>query len=140
MKNNIRYKGNTNNTFVIIFLNVKNSQRFYFAWKNLLGGFCDVVVLHFIFVSSFVDVLHFVVVSSFVDVSSFRCCSSFTFSFRRHNLTLPWTMAGFLHPFHTFSPSHCRVICDTLIFRPSRYLLAASINALRWQFLPTDIF
>ena len=31
MKKNIRYKGNTNNTFVIIFLKIKNSQRWYFA-------------------------------------------------------------------------------------------------------------
>ena len=39
MKNNIRYKGNINNTSVIIFLKVKNSQRCYFAWENLRGGF-----------------------------------------------------------------------------------------------------
>ena len=54
----------------------KNSQRCYFGWENLQWGFCDAVVLHFIFVSSF----HF--------WSSF-CCSSFViflhwFAFRHH--------------------------------------------------------
>ena len=59
MKNNIRYKGNTNNTSVIIFLNrkVKNSQRWYFAWENLRGGFCC-CCCSFIFVLHFVVVLH----------------------------------------------------------------------------------
>ena len=75
MKNNIRYKGNINNTSVIIFFKskVKNSQRCYFAWENLRGGFCDVSCS-----------------SSFHYWSSFCCCificrfSLFTFSFRRH--------------------------------------------------------
>ena len=31
------------------------------------------------------------------------------------SLTLPWTIAGLLHPFYTFSPAHCRVIHDTFI-------------------------
>ena len=31
-------------------------------------------------------------------------------------LALPWAIAGFLHPFYTFSPAHCRVIRDTFIF------------------------
>ena len=59
MKNNIRYKGNTNNTSVIIFFLIggqlnKNSERWYFAWENLQGGFrCC---------CSFIFVLHFVVV------------------------------------------------------------------------------
>ena len=63
MKNNIRYKGNINNTSVIIFFKskVKNSQRCCFAWGNLRGGFCDVSCC-----SSFIIDLHFVVVSSFV--------------------------------------------------------------------------
>ena len=34
----------------------KNSQRWYFAWENSRGGFCD--VLHFVFVLRFVFVLH----------------------------------------------------------------------------------
>ena len=31
------------------------------------------------------------------------------------SLTLPWAIAGFLHPFYSFSPAHCRVIRDTFI-------------------------
>ena len=32
------------------------------------------------------------------------------------SLTLPWAIAGFLHPFYTFSPAHHRVVCDTFIW------------------------
>ena len=39
---------------------------------------------------------------------SFHCFST-------SSLTLPWTIAGFLHPFYTFSPAHRRVIRDTLL-------------------------
>ena len=39
---------------------------------------------------------------------SFHCFST-------SSLTLPWTIAGFLHPFYTFSPAHRRVIRDTFI-------------------------
>ena len=28
------------------------------------------------------------------------------------SLTLPWAIARFLDPFYTFSPAHCRVICN----------------------------
>ena len=41
------------------------------------------------------------------------CCSFHCFS--TSCLTLPWTIAGFLHPFYSFSPAHCRVICNTFI-------------------------
>ena len=41
------------------------------------------------------------------------CCSFHCFS--TSCLTLPWTIAGFLHPFYSFSPAHCRVICKTFI-------------------------
>ena len=61
------------------------------------------------------------------------CCCSFHFDlhlsmffillllsihicFSTSSLTLPWTIVGFLHPFYTFSPAHCRVICNTFIF------------------------
>ena len=57
LKNN---KGNTNNSSVIIFLKVKNSQRCYFAWVVILLFF--IFDLHFVVVSSFVDVFYFVVV------------------------------------------------------------------------------
>ena len=45
------------------------------------------------------------------------CCSCHCFSMS--SLTLPWTIAGFLHPFYTFSPAHRRVIRDTFIFNLS---------------------
>ena len=41
------------------------------------------------------------------------CCSSHCFS--TSCLTLPWTIAGFLHPFYSFRPAHYRVICNTFI-------------------------
>ena len=58
--------------------------------------------------------------------------------FSASSLTLPWTIAGFLHPFYTFSPAHRRVIRDTFIFRP--FHLAASATALSGHFLPTSVF
>ena len=60
--------------------------------------------------------------------------------FPTSSLTLPWTIAGFLHPFYTFSPAHRRVIRDTFIFQPFRYLLAASATTLSGHFLPTGVF
>ena len=108
MKNNIRYKGSINNSSVIIFLSGRwlneNSQRCYFTWENLQWDFCGVgCSCSFIFVCS-----------------SFCCCSSFLLLFFIHcfstsSLTLPWTIAGFLHPFYSFSPAHHRVIRDTFI-------------------------
>ena len=55
-------------------------------------------------------------------------------------LALPWAIAGFLHPFYTFSPAHRRVIRDTFIFQPFRYLLTASATVLSGHFLPTGVF
>ena len=83
--------------------------------------FIPFLYLHFIFWSSFVDVLHFVVVSSF------------TFTFRTSSLTLPWTIAGFLHPFYTFNPAHHRVIRDIFMFQ--LFLLPASATVLSEHFL-----
>ena len=60
--------------------------------------------------------------------------------FPTSSLTLPWTIAGFLHPFYTFSPAHRRVIRDTFIFRPFHYLLTASAMVLSGHFLPTGVF
>ena len=45
------------------------------------------------------------------------------------SLTLPWTIAGFLHSFYTFGPAHNRVICDTLI---SNYSIIFLPQALRF--------
>ena len=60
--------------------------------------------------------------------------------FPTSSLTLPWTIAGFSHPFYTFSPAHRRVIRDTFIFQPFRYLLTASATVLSEHFLPTGVF
>ena len=76
--------------------------------------------------------------------SSFCCSSSFTFFFPTSSRTLPWNIAGFLHPLYTFSTAHRRVICDTFIFNQfqsfSFYLLSASAAALSGHFLPTGVF
>ena len=62
----------------------------------------------------------------FILLLFFICqCSSFTFSFRHHHL--PWTIAGFLHPFNTFSPAHRRVIRDTFIFSHSVIFLPRAL-------------
>ena len=54
-------------------------------------------------------------------------------------VTLPWTIARFLHPFCTFSPVHRRMIRD-FIFRPFHDLLTASATVLSGHFLPTSVF
>ena len=87
-----------------------------------LGGFCDVGChLHF------VAVLHLL----FFFIHIFFSTSS---------LTLPWTIARFLDLFCTFSQAHRRVIRDTFIFQPFRYLLTASATVLSGHFLPTGVF
>ena len=135
MKNNIRYKGNTNNTSVIIFLKskVKKSQRWYFAWENRRGGFCD-ANLHFIFDPHFVVVLH---LSMF-----FICqCSSFTFSFRRHPSPFRGLWPGFYtHFIISVYLAHCRVIRETFIFNHSVIFLPRALRALSGHFLPTGVF
>ena len=127
MKNNIRYKGNTNNTCVIIFFKIEGQK--LAAMVLCLGEpprrFFVVVDLHFIFDLHFVVVLH-------LSMFFIHIC------FSTSSLTLPWTIAGFLHPFYTFSPAHRRVIRDTFIFRP--FHLAASATVLSGHFLPTGAF
>ena len=49
----------------------------------------------------------------FISLLLMWCWSSHCFSIS--SLTLPWTIAEFLHPFYTFSPAHRRVIRDTFI-------------------------
>ena len=95
---------------------------------------CLVVVLHFIFVSSF----HFW--SSFVDVLHFVVVSSFTFTFWHHRSPYLWTIARFLHTFHTFSPAHCRVICDTFIFNFSVIFLPRALRFWMGIFYPQAFF
>ena len=94
MKSHARYKGDTNNNSVIIFLRSQKLpamvERTYSEVFVII-----VVVLHFTF-----D-LHFVVVSSFVDDLHFDVVSSHCFS--TSSLTLPWTIAGVLTPHFIFS-------------------------------------
>ena len=73
--------------------------------------FISFLYLHFIF-----D-LHFVVVL-YLPMFFIHIC------FSTSSLTLPWTIARFLHPFYTFSDSR------HFHFQPFRYLLAASATAL----------
>ena len=91
------------------------------AWV-LSGGFCD-VDLYFVVVA----VLHL----PFFFIRIFFLTSS---------LTLPWTIARFLDPFCTFSPAHRRVVRDTFIFQPFRYLLTASATVWVGIFYPQAFF
>ena len=105
IKNSIRYKGNINNTSVIIFLIRgqilplmllclgESPVRFLLLLVVVVHSFLlfFILLLFFIhFCSSFVDVLH----------------SHLLFDIIPH--TFLWTIAGFLHPFYTFSPAHRR--------------------------------
>ena len=86
-------------------------------------------------------------------VHSFCCCSSFILFFifvvvlhffaSTSSLTLPWKIAGFLHPFFTFSPAHRRVICSTFIFNLSEiffHSFTASATVLGGHFHPQAFF
>ena len=99
---------------------MKNFQRWYLLGRTSVG-FCD-VDLHFVAV-----ILHLLMF--FIHIF-----------FSTSSLTLPWTITRFLDPFCTFSPAHRRVIRDTFIFQPFRYLLTASATVLSGHFLPTDVF
>ena len=48
--------------------------------------------------------------------------------FSASSLTLPWTIAGCLHPFYTFSAAHRRVIRDTFIFNYSVIFLPRALR------------
>ena len=69
---------------------------------------------------------------------SFCCCSFHCFS--TSSLTLPWTIARFLHPFCTFSPAHRRVIRGTFIFYHSVIFLPQALRFWVDNFLPTGVF
>ena len=60
--------------------------------------------------------------------------------FSTSSLTFPWTIAGFLHPFHTFSPAHRRVICDTFIFNHSFIFLPQLLRTWVGVFYPQVFF
>ena len=93
----------------------------------LLLIFISFLYLYFIFDLHFVVVLHLLMF--FIHI-----CSSTSF------LTLPWTIAGFLHPFYTFSPAHCRVIRDTFIFNHSVIFLPRALQFWVGVFYPQAFF
>ena len=133
MKNNIRYKGNINNSSLIIFFN----------WKTKTPS--DVTFLERISSEVSCDVgccSSFQFCSSFCCFSSFCCCCS-SHCFSTSSLTFPWTIPRFLHPFYTFSPAHRRAIRDTFILsfpRSSLHSFTASATVLSGHFLLTDVF
>ena len=121
MKNNIRYKGNINNTSVIIFFLIGGQK--LPAMLLCLGeppvrflccccSFLIFILLLYLHLSMF-----FILLLFFIHIL-----------FSASSLTLPWTIAGFLHPFYTFSPAHRRVICDTFIFNHSVIFLPRALR------------
>ena len=124
----IRYKGNINNTSVIIFFNCRTKTP---RDVTLLGRtseevfmmllfFISFLYLHFIFDLNFVVVLH--LLFFFIHIC-----------FSTSSLTLAWTIAGFLYRFYTFRPAHRRVIRHNFINQPFRYLFAERYG-LEWAF------
>ena len=100
-----------------------NYQRCYFAW-----GFCDVgcscslTLLSFLFFILLFFLIH---------------------CFSTSSLTLPWTIAGFLHSFYTFSPARHWMIRDTFILTFPRSSFTVLPRALRfWEgiFYPHAFF
>ena len=88
------------------------------------------LTFHF-YIFIFIFDLHFVVVSSFFDfLHSYFICFSTSF------LTLLWTIAGFLHPFYTFSSAHRTVIRDTFIFNISVIFLPRALRFWVGVFYP----
>ena len=69
---------------------------------------------------------------------SFCCCSFHCFS--TSSLTLPWTIARFLHPFYTFSSAYRRVICNTFIFNHPVIFLLRVVRFWVSIFYPQALF
>ena len=121
MKNNTRYKGNINNTSVIIFLIGRQKLPAMLLCLGeppvrfllLLLLFISFLHLHFIFDLHFVVVLH---LSFFFIHLLFGIISHPSVDYRR-----------VFHPFYTFSPAYCRVICDTFIFNHSVIFLPRAL-------------
>ena len=78
-------------------------------------------------------ILHFVVVLHLLMFFIHICFST-------SSLTLLWTIAGFLHPFHTFSPAHRRVICDTFMFNHFVIFLPGALQFWVGIFYPQALF
>ena len=69
---------------------------------------------------------------------SFCCCSFHCFS--TSSLTLPWTIARFLHPFYTLSSAYHRVICNTFIFNHPVFFLLRVVRFWVSIFYPQALF
>ena len=135
MKNNIGYKGNTNNTSVVIFLKklkVENSQRYYFAWENLRGFFCCCwSSFHFCIFMSFLI---------FILLLLFICrCSSFTFAFRHHPSPLRGLSLGFYTHFILSAQSIAEWFA-TISFSTIPLSSYRERYGFEWVFLPTGVF
>ena len=143
MINNIRYKGNINNTSVIIFESLKlpamvlcfgePPRRFLWCCSSFhfWSSFCCSI-----FISFLIFILQLFFIYMFFILSLFFIHISFSTS----SLTLLWTIVGFLYPFYTFSAAHRRVIRDTFISNHSVNLLVASATALSGHLLPQAFF
>ena len=99
---------------------------------QLLGSFCD-VGCHFVFDLHFILDLYFVVLLHLSMFFIHICFSTSSF-------TLTWTIAGFLHPFYTFSPAHRRVIRNTFIFNHSVMFSPQALRFLMGIFYPQSFF
>ena len=77
------------------------------------------IFISFLIFILFLLYLHFIFDLYFVDVVLHLSMLFIHIFFSTSSLTLPWTIAGFLHPFYTFSPAHRRVIRNTFIFNHS---------------------
>ena len=129
MKNNIRYKGNTNNTSVIIFLIGQKLPAMVlclgepprrFLLLLLFIHFCS----SFCCCSSFIFVLHFVVVVlHFISRLLFHVTG-----------TPPWLLRPVM------ASTSSELYPDYFHFQPFRYLLTASATVLSGRFLPTGVF
>ena len=130
MKNNARYKGNTNNNSAIIFLKSQKLPAMVlclgeppvrYLWY-CCSSFCCCIL---IFDLHFADVLHFVVV--------------LLIAFRRHPSPFRGLSPGFLHPILYFQSSPSQ--SDSRHFHLFNHsVLAAGTTALSGHFLPTGVF
>ena len=69
---------------------------------------------------------------------AFCCCSTHCYS--TSSLTLPWTIAKFLHPFCTISPVHRRVICNAFNFNHSVIFLPRVLRFWVGIFYPKALY
>ena len=125
MKNNIRCKGNTNNTSVIIFFKkAKNSQRCYFLGRTS----SEIFVLLLLFIFDLHFLLLYLHLSMFFILLLF-----FSFSFRRHPSPFHGLSPGFLHVILYFQPSPSQ--SDSQHFHLFNHsVLAASATAMSRTF------